>query len=524
LRHLSDVGIWQQMVPAIIEDNLRSLMERPSPLFTVNSGYEKGRDFRRLSSGGRSDAFGEFHDPKTIVEHLNGRLDFERRPGQRARLVLSFSVVRKGPRPARAGSILRGFAFFALQHSLQRLPLGPLPEAEQMGSLSKFEGPKMGTLDIPLTLPWIQDYLHKSMYFVRHVPLLYWKVIGLVVLFMLAALSMRPIIKGIRFLLSLRFKNFKRGPVPYVPPTLRRRALGNLFWITVGGAAAGYVILSGVYERARKLLLNEPEPMSPDTYAEQIGTWMRGVDSMREEAARRATYEKVIAMGQEVLQQTIWQDVAERLERAAAQDSDPYLCTMTRPDIAKLIESRLTEIELRAVDKSRQSKLPHVSDPNLIPDAKEFLSNYKRGYEFLLKRYSLLSALAEIRYYLLIAYTAQGLRWRARQMFEELKGLPHAQVFWRESLPAMKDDRPTTLPIYHIQPVFKLPFPEPYQSEVNEIMRQDPFAHEFYYSFINWGLRMLELANRLGVTKDLPYPISSNLDIQPGATENSSSH
>ena len=52
-------------------------------------------------------------------------------------------------------------------------------------------------------------------------------------------------------------------------------------------------------------------------------------------------------------------------------------------------------------------------------------------------------------------------------------------------------------------------------------MRQDPFAHEFYYSFINWGLRMLELANRLGVTKDLPNPISSNLDIPPVATENS---
>jgi hypothetical protein len=322
---------------------------------------------------------------------------------------------------------------------------------------------------------------------------------------------MRPIIKGIRFLLSLRFKNFKRGPVQYVPPTLRRRALRNLFWIAVGGTAAGYVILSGLYERARKFLLNDPDPMSPDTYAEQIGTWMRGVDSMREEAARRATYEKVIAMGQEVLQQTIWQDVAERLERAAAQDSDPYLCTMTRPDIAKLIESRLAEIELRAVDKSRKSKLPHVSDPNLIPDVKEFLSNYKRAYDFLLKRYSLLSVLAEIRYYLLIAYTAQGLTWRARQMFEELKRLPHAQVFWREALPAIKDDRPTTLPIYHIQPVFKLPFPEPYQSEVNEIMLQDPFAHEFYYSFINWGLRMLELANRLGVTKDLPNPISSNL-------------
>jgi len=496
-------------------------MESPSPLFTVDSGYEKGRDFLRFSSSGRSDAFGEFHDLKTIVEPLNGRLDFERRPGERATLALSFPVVRNGPRPARPGSVLGGFAFLAWEYSLQHLPQGPLPEAGQTGSLSKFEGLKLGTLDIPLTLPPIQDYLHKSIYFVRHVPLLYWEVIGLVVLFMLAALSMRPIIKGFRFLLSLRFKSFQRGPVPYVPPTLRRRALGNLFWITVGGTAAGCVILSGLYERARKFLLNEPEPISPDTYAEQIGTWMRGVDSMREEAARRATYEKVIAMGQEVLQQTIWQDVAERLERAAAQDSDPYLCTMTRPDIAKLIESRLAEIELRAGDKSRTSKLPHVSDPNLIPDAKEFLSNYKRAYEFLLKRYSLLSALAEIRYYLLIAYTAQGHTWRARQMFEELKRLPHAQVFWRETLPAIKDDRPTTLPIYHIQPVFKLPFPEPYQSEVNEIMRQDPFAHEFYYSFINWGLRMLELANRLGVTEDLPNPISSNLDIPPVATENS---
>lgn len=336
---------------------------------------------------------------------------------------------------------------------------------------------------------------------------------GLVVLFMLAALSMRSILKGIRFLLSLRFKKFQRGPVQYVPPTLRRRALRNLFWMAVGGTAAGYVVSSGRYERARKFLRNEPEPISPDTYAEQIGTLMRGVDSMRDEAARRATYEKVIAMGQEVLQQTIWQEVAERQESAAAQDSDPYLCTMTRPDIAKLIESRVAEIDLRGVDKSRNSKLPHVSDPNLIPDAKEFLSNYKRAYEFLLKRYSLLSAVAEIRYYLLIAYTAQGLSWLARQMFEELKRLPHAQVFWREALPAIKDDRPTTLPVYHIQPVFKLPFPEPYQSEVNGIMRQDPFAHEFYYSFVNWGFRMLELANRLGVTKDLPNPISSDLGL-----------
>jgi hypothetical protein len=495
------------MLPAIIEYNLRSLIESPSPLFTVDSGYEKGPDFLPFSSSGRSDAFGEFHDLKPIVEPLNDHLDFERRPGERAALALSFLLARKGPRPARAGSVLEGFAFLAWQYSLQQLPQGPLPEAEQTGSLSKFEL-KPGTLDIPLSLPWIQDYLQKSIYFVRHVPILYWEGIGLVVLFMLAALSIRPIIKSIRFLLSLRFKNFKRGPVPYEPPTLRRRALGNLFWITVGGTAAGYVIWSGLYERAKKFLLNDPEPLSPDTYAEQIGTWMRGVDSMREEAARRATHEKVIAMGQEVLQQPIWQDVAERLERAAAQDSDPYLCTMTRPDIAKLIESRLAEIELRAADKSRKSKIPHVSDANLIPDAKEFLSNYQRAYEFLLKRYSLLSALAEIRYYLLIAYTAQGPTWRARQMFEELKRLPHAQVFWREALPAIKDDRPTTLPIYHIQPVFKLPFPEPYQSEVNEIMRQDPFAREFYYSFINWGLRMLELANRLGVTKDLPNPIS----------------
>ena len=374
---------------------------------------------------------------------------------------------------------------------------------------------RLGTLDILLTLPPIQDYLHKSIYFVRHVPLLYWEMMGLVVLFMLAVLSIRPIIKGIRFLLSLRFKKVKRGPVPDVPPTLRRRALRNLLWMAVGGTVAGYVSLSGLYERARKFLLNDPEPISPDTYAEQIGTLMRGVNSMRDETARRATYEKVIAMGQEVLQQTIWQDVVEREERAAAQDSDPYLCTMTRPDVAKLIESKLAEIDLRAVDKSRNSKLPHLSDPNLITDAREFLSNYKRAYEFLLKRYSLLSALAEIRYYLLIAYTAQGLTWLARQMFEELKRMPHAQVFWREELPAIKDDRPTTLPIYDIQPVLKLPYPEPYQSEVNQIVRQDPFAHEFYYSFINWGFRMLELANRLGVTKDLPNPISSNLDIPP---------
>ena len=382
------------------------------------------------------------------------------------------------------------------------------PSAALTGAL------RLGTLDIPLTQPRLQDYLHKSIYFVRHVPLLYWEVMGLVVLFVLAALSMRSILKGIRFLLSLRFKKFQRGPVLYVPPTLRRRALRSLFWMTVGGTAAGYVVLSGLYERARKFLRNEPEPISPDTCAELISTWMRGVDSMRDEAARRATYEKVIVMGQEVVQQTIWQDVAERQERAAAQDSDPYLCTMTRPDIAKLIESKLAEIDLRAtVDKSRKSKLPHVSDPNLIPDAKEFLSNYNRAYEFLLKRYSLLSALAEIRYYLVIAYTAQGLTWRARQMFEELKRLPHAQVFWREALPAIKDGRATTLPVYDIQPVFKLPFPEPYQSEVNGIMRQDPFAHEFYYSFVNWGFRMLELANRLGVTNDLPNPISSNLDM-----------
>ena len=103
LRHLSGVGIWQGILPVIIEYNLRSLMERPSPLFTVDSGYEKGPDFLPFSSSGRSDAFGEFHDLRTIVEPLKGRLDFERRPGERAALALSFPVARNGPRPARPG-------------------------------------------------------------------------------------------------------------------------------------------------------------------------------------------------------------------------------------------------------------------------------------------------------------------------------------------------------------------------------------------------------------------------------------
>ena len=111
LRHLSDVGIWQRILPAIIEYNLRSLMESPSPLFTVDSGYEKGRDFLRFSRSGRSDAFGEVHDLKTVVEPLNGRLDFERQSAA--------------------------------------LPQGPLREAEQTGSLPKIRRAPAGDLGYP---------------------------------------------------------------------------------------------------------------------------------------------------------------------------------------------------------------------------------------------------------------------------------------------------------------------------------------------------------------------------------------
>ena len=125
LRYLSDVEIWQRIVPAIIEYNLRFLMESPSPLFTVDSGYEKGRDFLRFSRSGRSNAFGEVHDLKTIVEPLNGRLDFESQPGERAALALSRSFARSGAdvvpiqiRRPEAGDL--GYPFNPATHS--RLP------------------------------------------------------------------------------------------------------------------------------------------------------------------------------------------------------------------------------------------------------------------------------------------------------------------------------------------------------------------------------------------------------------------